>query len=155
MGLMLLKQLEIEKFEHIGSYPDFLNDFLEMVNLSLFDKVNVTGIKNSENFQKIIEQLSSFRDAQCQSKTSLLWLQYMKCIEIFIRFLEAERRSNWKLHLNVAHEMMPLFFASGHYLYSKSTFLFLQTMLNLETTHPDIYELFEKGYHTIRRSDRL
>ena len=28
-------------------------------------------------------------------------------------------------------------------------------MLNLEMTHPDIYELFEKGYHTIRRSDRL
>ena len=28
-------------------------------------------------------------------------------------------------------------------------------MLKLETTHPDIYELFEKRYHTIRRSDRL
>ena len=28
-------------------------------------------------------------------------------------------------------------------------------MLNLETTHPDFYELFEKGYHTIRHSDRL
>ena len=28
-------------------------------------------------------------------------------------------------------------------------------MLNLETTHPDIYELFEKDYHTIRCSDRL
>ena len=41
-----------------------------MVNLSLFDKVNVTDIKNSENFQKIIEQLSTFRDAQCQSKIS-------------------------------------------------------------------------------------
>ena len=34
-------------------------------------------------------------------------------------------------------------------------FLYLQTMLNLETTHRDIYELFEKGYHTIRRSDRF
>ena len=79
----------------------------------------------------------------------------MKCIEIFIRFLEAERTSNWKLHLNVAHEMIPFFFVSGHYLYAKSTFLYLQTMLSLETTHPDIYELFEKGYHTIRCSDRL
>ena len=79
----------------------------------------------------------------------------MKCIEIFIRFLEAERTSNLKLHLNVAHEMISFFFASGHYLYAKSTFLYLQTMLNLETTHHDIYELFEKGYHTIRCSDRL
>ena len=144
MGLMLSKQLE--KFEYIGSYPDFLKDFLEMVNLSFFDKVNVTDIKNSENFQKIIQQLSTFSYAQYQSKTSLSWLQYMKCIEIFIRFLEAERTSNWKLHLNVAHEMIPFFFASGHYLYAKSTFLYLQTMLNLETTHPDIYKLFEKGY---------
>ena len=115
MGLMLLKQLEKEKFEDIGSYPYFLKDFLEMVNLSLFDKANVTDIKNSENFQKIIE-LSTFRDAQCQPKTSFLWLQYMKCIEIFIRFLETERTSNWKLHLNEAHEMIPFFFASGHYL---------------------------------------
>ena len=79
----------------------------------------------------------------------------MKCIEIFIRFLEAERTSNRKLHLNVAHEMIPFFFSSGHYLYAKSTFLYLQTMLNLETTHSGIYELFEKGYHTIRRSDQL
>ena len=48
MGLMLLKQLEIEKFEDIGNYSDFLKDFLEMVNLLLFDKVNVTDIKNSK-----------------------------------------------------------------------------------------------------------
>ena len=69
--------------------------------------------------------------------------------------METERTSNWKFHLNVVHEMITFFFASGHYLYAKSTFLYLQTMLNLETTDPDIYELFEKGYHTIRRSDRL
>ena len=79
----------------------------------------------------------------------------MKCIEIFIRVLEAERTSDWKLHLNVAHELIPFFFASRHYLYAKSTFLYFQTMLNLETTNPDIYKLFEKGYHTIRRSDPL
>ena len=79
----------------------------------------------------------------------------MKAIEIFLRFLEAERTSNWKLHLQVAREMIPFFFASGHYLYAKSTYLYLQTMVDLPNTHPEIQTSFEQGYHTIRRSDRF
>ncbi|WAR04124.1 hypothetical protein MAR_019493 [Mya arenaria] len=50
--------------------------------------------------------------------------------------------------------MLPYFAASGHNLYLKSTHIYLQSMLRLPETNPDVYEAFISGKHVIRRSDR-
>ena len=42
----------------------------------------------------------------------------------------------------------------GHMLYAKSAYVYLQMMLNLPESHPDVHQQFEKGYHVVRRSDR-
>lgn len=53
---------------------------------------------------------------------------------------------NFILHLSVK-----CYFASaGHNLYAKSAYLYLQLMLELQTTSPDIYEKFITGFHVIR-----
>ena len=52
--------------------------------------------------------------------------------------------------------MLNLFSATGNLHYTKSARLYLQQMLELPTTHPDIHEHFVSfGHHTIRRSDRF
>ncbi len=91
----------------------------------------------------------------CQlSRTALLWLQYMKMIDILRMFLKAERTGNWALHLQAVHDMLPYFAASGHNLYAKSAHIYLQMMQELPQTHPDVYKSFNEGYHVVRRSDR-
>ena len=82
----------------------------------------IDEILQSDTFTYIAGQIEQYKANHASSKTSQLWFQYITAIEIFLRFLEAEPTSNWKLHLQVAREMIPYFFASGHYLYAKSTY---------------------------------
>ena len=52
--------------------------------------------------------------------------------------------------------MLNLFAATGHIHYAKSGRLYLQQMLELPTTHPQIYKYFtEHGYHVIRLTDKF
>ena len=85
------------------------------------------------------------------TRTAMLWLQYLDMVSILQRFIKAERMANWKLHLQTLHDMLPYFTASGHSLYAKSAYVYLQIMLRL----PDAHRKFMEGYHVVRRSDRF
>ena len=51
--------------------------------------------------------------------------------------------------------MLPYLAASGHNLYTKSVWIYLERMSNLEEEHPDIHESFMRGMPVVRRSDRF
>ncbi len=87
------------------------------------------------------------------TRTARLWLQYMDMIDILRMFLKAERTGNWELHLQAVHDMLPYFAASGHTLYAKSAFIYLQLMHDLPKSHPDVHRRFQERYHVVRRSD--
>ena len=87
----------------------------------------VDEILQSDTFTDISEQIEQYKANHASSKTSQLWFQYIKAIEIFLRFLEGERTSNWKLHLQVSREMISYFFASGTiYMQSQHTYIYRQ-----------------------------
>ena len=69
--------------------------------------------------------------------------------------IKAERTGNFPLHLSAVSMMFPFFAASGHRLYAKSARLYLQQMMHLSETHPDVYKDFMAGHHVIRRSQRF
>ena len=87
-------------------------------------------------------------------RTAKLWLQYTDMVEILYRFIKAERTGNFNLHLSVVQEMLPYFAASGHNSYTKSAYMYLQTMQSLKDDHPVVHDLFQAGYHVVRRGDR-
>ncbi|GFN75908.1 hypothetical protein PoB_000241400 [Plakobranchus ocellatus] len=45
--------------------------------------------------------------------------------------------------------------ASGHSLYAKSVYIYLQQMQTLQEQHPEVFSAFSAGYHVLRRSDRF
>ena len=49
---------------------------------------------------------------------------------------------------------LPYLGATGHNNYFKSIWLYLKKMENLETTHPEVYAKFMKGYFAICRSEQ-
>lgn len=61
---------------------------------------------------------------------------------------------DWELHLQTLAEMLPYLAAAGHNLYVKSIHLYLQIMHVLPNQHPDVYQSFMSGNHSVRRSDR-
>ncbi len=77
------------------------------------------------------------------SCTALLWVQYMTMIYILRMLLKAKRTENCVLHLQAVHDMLPYMAASGHTLYAKLAYLYLQMKQELTQTHPDVYRIFQ------------
>ena len=69
--------------------------------------------------------------------------------------LYADRTVDCEMQLNVVQKCLPLFASAGHYIYLKSAYHYIQTMANLQKTHPVFYSKFNAGYHVVRRSDKF
>ena len=117
--------------------------------------ISATQLQASLDVQKFYDILLAQKSSLMTSKNSKLWLQYMDMLDILRKFLKAERTGNWKLHLQALHYMLPYMAASGHNLYTKSVYLYLQDMTTLQESHPEVYAHFLQGHHVIRRSDRF
>lgn len=52
-------------------------------------------------------------------------------------------------------DCLPIFATAGHYNYLKSAYLYVQEMCQLETTHPDVYDRYSRGFHVIRCSNHF
>ena len=162
---------ENDVFEYEGkdkegvTYPD-----VEVLEISAVEKIEclfdaikedyghgLTEMEKSIEFNKIKINLQNLKQHISKaSRTSKLWIHYIRYVEIIKKFIRAERTGNWTLHLQTVSEMINLFAASGHIHYAKSARLYLQQMLELETNYPWVYDNFLNcGYHTVRRTDRF
>ena len=90
-----------------------------------------------------------------KSRTAVLWLNYVHYIEIVLQFITAERTSNFALHISTTKQMINLFAATTHNNYAKTCRLYLQSVDKLEKDHPQIFEQFSFGNHTVRRTDMI
>lgn len=119
---------------------------------SLVEKECFTEIPQFEHFK---EKLKETKIELSQSRTAKLWIQHMDMIDILHQFITAERTGDWLQHLECLSAMLPYLAASGHNLYTKSIYIYLQKMSKLEETHPVVYRYYTSGNHVIRRSDRF
>ncbi len=108
----------------------------------------------SESLSRISTKLLKHKEHLSDCRTGRLWLQYLEMVAILRRSIKAERTGNFELHLQCVKDMLPYFAASGHNNYLKSARLYLQQMLELRVTHPDVFQRFMKGHYSIRRSNR-
>lgn len=71
------------------------------------------------------------------------------------QLIKAERTGNWQLHFQSLIDMLPYFAAAGHFNYLRSAYFYVQRMIELKQTNPQIEQLSMFGLHAIRRSDRI
>ena len=90
----------------------------------------------------LAKKLKEFKENYYDNKITRLWLMYIDMVSIACKLIEADRSGGWMLDREALREMLPYFAASGHYLYAKSTYLYLQTMDELEHSSPKVYEMF-------------
>ena len=109
-----------------------------------------------EPLHKFNQLLKAKKDFLKKSnRTAKLWIQFMEYVDTIKMYIRAERIGDWDMHLSATRNMLNLFAAAGHFHYAKSARLYLQQMLELPVKYPNIHQAFkEKGYHTVRRSDR-
>ena len=110
------------------------------------------GFHTEMSFLK--KRIQAFKDSFGQNRTAKLWIEYMNMIDLLRQFITAESSGHWLLHLKSLQQMLPYLVASGHNLYVNSAHVYLQDMLELEQTHPNLDAAFKSGLHVVRRSDR-
>ena len=88
-----------------------------------------------------------------RSCIAALWIQYLEMVDILSSFINAERTANWELHFKALTRMLPYLAASGHNLYVKCARLYLHSMTDLQTKHPDVYRNFASGLHVAGKSN--
>jgi hypothetical protein len=113
-----------------------------------------TRLSSENALHDVKDKLDSEKVVMKDKRTARLWLLYMELVDILRKFIKAERTGDWNMHLQTVREMLPYFAAAGHNLYAKSAYVYLQKMLEIPESHPDIHTSFLNGHHVIHRSDR-
>ena len=89
------------------------------------------------------------------SRTTKLWINFMNYVHTIRMFITASRTGDWNLTLVTMESMIYLFAAAGHTNYVRCPRLYLQLMLNLKDSHPQVHEKFaQQGAHVIRKRER-
>ena len=143
----------MEIFHRTMNENNNLSTLSNMLEKALDDITTLDDVLLAQNVLEMPTKVKKIENEHTQNKTARLWLMYIEMVTIACKLVKAERLGSWMLHREATSEMLPYFAASGHYLYVKSAYLYLQSMNELNDTKPKVYELFLKGYHVVRRSD--
>ena len=82
-----------------------------------------------------------------QSKTVKLWVDVViKPMFITMAYIRAEREGDWLLHLSAFRQMIPYFFAAGHFNYARYGSYYLRSM---EKLPQHVLDHFLKGEHVM------
>ena len=88
-----------------------------------------------------------------RSKTSKLWVDMLiKPVFLIMRFVRAERETDWLLHLEACKQMIPYFFAAGHVHYARYGLCYIRAM---EALPEEVLVRFMKGEHVMRHQRGL
>ena len=147
-------ELDLNEERASGSDSDTDLELVKVLYGEVIDNQQMAQVRSSTALGSVAKKIEEKKVSLQDHRTGVLWLEYMKMLDILRKFIKGERTGDWKLHLQAVYEMLPYFASAGHNLYAKSAYLYLQHMQALESTHPDVYKSFVDGLHVVRRSDR-
>ena len=119
---------------------------MHVIDKLLGGSISVTELGENNAVKTMKKRIQALKDSFGQNRTAKLWIEYMNMIDLLRQFITTERSGHWLLHLKSLQQMLPYLAASAR--------VYLQDMLELEQTHPNLDAAFKSGLHVERRSDR-
>lgn len=131
---------------------NLLDSYLNTTNFTEND-----FIENPTFLAIVLKFKNQFTKLKANGPTAKLFTLYLEIIIVIFNFYNAERSGNFELHLDSVKKMIPIFYATGHNNYAKSTTIYYQDMTKLkEVLTPEEYQMFViKGFFTIRRTNKF
>ena len=107
-----------------------------------------------ENDFSSVASFHEYLDALAtRSRTARVWIDCMvRPVLMMMKFIHAERDSDWPLHLQAGKEMFPIMFAAGHQNYARYGLYYLRTM---EAMPEKVREPFMIGEHTMHHKSGI
>ena len=130
-----------------------------------FQSINKAKVTRREitasltNVQQSLELLSPYLQmfdefVTARSETAAFWNLYLKMVQLLLDYVSAEIDSNILLHMETSSEMLPSDFICNHQNYARWGSVYIEEMNKLQTEHPDLFQNFVAGYHTIHKTDK-
>jgi len=85
--------------------------------------------------------------------TFSLWMLYIEMVQLLLLFIRATRESDWLLHLSTIRSMLPWFFVTDRFHYSRYANVYWTEMSCLQNTHPGALKDIINNW-TCQRQDR-
>jgi hypothetical protein len=152
-----LHQLLVQSI--LDDNPDLtllIDETEDMYSRLLRGETTLETVVSSSAVNRISELLDKKKtEVSGQSKTSKLWVGYQQMLRTARELIKADRTGSWNNHLHAIYNALPIFAAAGHYNYMKSAYLYVQEMSELENNNPEVYKMFQKGLHVIRRTNQF
>ena len=130
--IRLLQHKEMRSEKDLNTLKSLHENFID-------GKSHDENIVNCEIIEKLNCALEKLMDRLSESlRTTKLWIQCIRYIDIVKYFIASERTGDWQNHLGSTAKMLNLFAATGHSNYAKSARLYLQMMKELPAKFPDL-----------------
>ena len=81
------------------------------------------------------------------------WLSYLEICELFLNLIYATHTGNWTLYLSCIEEVIPWCFAYDHQNYARYLIPFLNDMLRLPSSMPEVYNAFLNGEFSVQMGE--
>ena len=94
-----------------------------MLGLLEEGKLTEKEVCSAEVVQNFSEKLEHVQSSMRNQRTAVLWTAYMEMVDILRRFIRAQHKGNWSLHLQSVYDMLPYFAAAGHRLNAKLAYI--------------------------------
>ena len=142
------------KFNEALNGKEELSKLAQIMHEILTKKIASDGLAMlHDHIISIQEKLEHYKENLHENKTAKLWLTNTEMVNTVCKITKAQGVCNWLLRLEAISEWLPYFAAIGHNLYAKSAYLYLQSMIELSSTNPDVYQMFINGHHVVWWSD--
>ena len=100
------------------------------------------------------ESLEAWVSRRCKESVQFLyWQTTMELESLLLTFVRSIRESNFTLYMQMLKDVCPWFFALDQTHYSRWLPVFIKTLEELPVRHPQVYESFQEGHFTSKKTD--
>ena len=144
---------------HLNSYQLTLEEegVLEIENLKIYIFTNeIQSVDKSsipEKFVGIFDKYESYRNKN-RNETAQFWFAYVEMVQLYHQFTRSIRIGDLDLYIHSLHNISSLFFTFNHHNYAQWLVVCHNNFLNMQKTHPQVYEDFRKGCFAIKRTSK-
>lgn len=82
------------------------------------------------------------------------WYTLIQLETFLFQLVASYRNGDFQLYIKSLINIVPWLFITDHYMYARYLPIFIEQLQHLESHHKEIYDSFQKGYFTVRESER-
>ena len=126
----------------------------------LQDESSPQAMEDLERCPQYIQVMRNYQDYSNQTlsgmhgSTAQYWMVYIKLVHLYLMMIRACKMASLDLFTYTLREMTNIFFACSRPNYSRWMVRYSLNLANINTTHPGMKEVLEKGALSIRRTNK-